>query len=160
MVVSRLKSSLRQFLSTARFRTSLAWAVLRGRIPQRQEQRPWRLRQDSPVLLDFSDWVDSRELFSIIVWPPLDKTAAGRSGLDTNRRVSQVIGAFERACDDLAWSTYITRHDLVWDARREAWVCEADGSSYEHPEPRFERHEQRVFGGNRDDDQGEGVPVG
>jgi hypothetical protein len=60
------------FIEEAAFRTSLVWAVLRGRSPKPVETRWWNRATETPLLLDVWDWPTERHVFSVLVWPSLE----------------------------------------------------------------------------------------
>jgi len=109
------------FIEEAIARTSLAWAVLRGRSPKPLEKRWWNRGLEVPTLVDFYSWVGDRLIFSVLVWPPLesDQTTAKH---DHRERVGEVIEAVARGATEKMWSTRWEVSELVWDHRRECWV--------------------------------------
>ena len=120
------------FLDEAQFRAVLAWRVLRGKLPVEAERRSCDRGREVPILLEVSDWTDSRLLFSILVWPPGGPSLL-ESHRDQARRVEQVRHSFAKVCADRAWSTqWLTDYGLQWDPEREVWTA-SDGFSYEPP---------------------------
>jgi hypothetical protein len=61
-----------RFVDETVFRTSLAWAVLRGKSPKPVERCWWNRSLETPVLLDVWDWTDDRLLYSVLLWPSLE----------------------------------------------------------------------------------------
>ena len=60
------------FVEEAIARTSLAWAVLRGKSPKPAKKRWWNRATEAPILIDVFDWTDERHVFSVLVWPALE----------------------------------------------------------------------------------------
>ena len=110
-------------------RTSLAWAVLRGRSPKPLEKRWWNRATETPTLVDFYSWVDDRLIFSVLVWPPLESGPA-TAERDHRDRVGEVIEAIARGAAEKIWSTRWEVSELAWDHRRECWV-DGDGHAYD-----------------------------
>ena len=121
------------FIEEAAFRTSLAWAVLRGRSPKPVEKRWWNRATEPPVLVDVWDWTNDRHIFSILVWPALEvpPERAARAQQERAKLVRQVIA---RGAAELTWSThYEVDYGLRWDHERQVWEA-TDGFAYAPPE--------------------------
>ena len=118
------------FLDEAAFRTSLAFDVLRGKVPRQVERRWWNRAAETPVLVDVFDWTDDRLIFSVLVWPSLESSARN-AGYAQRDRVEAVTGAIARGAKDKMWSTYWeVDFGLKWDHGREVWV-DGDGHAYD-----------------------------
>jgi hypothetical protein len=121
------------FLEEAAARTSLAWAVLRGRSPKPVEKRWWNRDTETPVLIDVFDWTDERHIFSALVWPPLD-APRDEAHHRHDERVSQVLEVIARGATEMAWSTrWEVDYGLRWDHKRQVWAA-TDGFAYAPPE--------------------------
>ena len=121
------------FLEEATFRTSLAWAVLRGKSPKPVEKRWWNRATETPVLIDVWDWTDERHIFSVLVWPALE-VPPEKASYAQRERAKQVIRAIHAGAADMNWSTrYEVDYGLRWDHERQAWEA-SDGFAYVTPE--------------------------
>jgi hypothetical protein len=121
------------FIQEAAFRTTLAWAVLRGKSPKPVEKRWWNRARETPVLIDVYDWTDERHIFSVLVWPaleaPLEKAAHAQEA-----RAKQVMRVLHAGAAEMAWSTrYEMDYGLRSDAERQVWAA-TDGYAYAMPE--------------------------
>jgi hypothetical protein len=121
------------FIEEAAFRTSLAWAVLRGKAPKPLEKRWWNRATEAPVLIEVWDWTDERHIYSVLVWPslevPLEKAAYAQQ-----ERAKQVIRVLHAGAAEMAWSTrFEVDYGLRWDHERQVWVA-TDGFAYPMPE--------------------------
>jgi hypothetical protein len=112
-------------IEEAAARTSLAWAVLRGRSPKPLEKRWWNRGLEVPTLVDFYSWVDDRLTFSVLVWPPLEVDPATAEH-HHRERVGEVLEPIARGAAEKMWSTRWEVAELAWDHRRECWV-DGDG---------------------------------
>jgi hypothetical protein len=118
------------FTEEAAFRTSLAWAVLRGKSPKPIEKRWWNRATETPVLVNVYDWTDKRLIFSVLVWPPLE-SAPESADHDMRERTEQVLDAIARGASQRMWSTcWELDYGLRWDHNRECWV-DGDGHRYD-----------------------------
>jgi len=123
-------AALVAFKDEVTFRSSLAWAVLAGRVPVERKRRWWNRAAEAPVLVDVSDWTDERLIFSVLVWPPLE-SSAHRAGHDHDARVRDVKEVIERGSLAMAYTTrFDTDYGLRWDVKREAWVA-SDGHAFD-----------------------------
>jgi len=110
-------------LEEAAFRTSLAWAVLRGRSPQLVERRWWNRSVECPVLTDVYDWTDERLIFSVLVWPSLEVPPEQASRAQ-EARAQKVLKVIHAGAAEMAWSTrYEVDYGLRWDAERQVWAA-------------------------------------
>lgn len=128
-----LKQAIKEFTDELVFRARLCWRVASGRLPIEAERRPWDVRADRPVLIDVYDWTNNELVFSVLVWPPLDKDLrnqiAARRALDL--RVAHVKDTVLRGAASRKWSMFIeTDYGLEWNTARRAWV-DSDGHAYE-----------------------------
>jgi hypothetical protein len=129
----RFADAVGAFLEEAVARTSLAWAVLRGRSPKPVEKRWWNRATETPVLIDVFDWTDERHIFSALVWPPLD-APRDEAHHRHDERVSQVLEVIARGATEMAWSTrWEVDYGLRWDHKRQVWAA-TDGFAYAPPE--------------------------
>ncbi len=129
----RFADGVGDFIEEAAFRTSLAWAVLRGRSPKPLEKRWWNRATETPVLIDVYDWTDERHIFSVLVWPALE-SAPERAAHAQQERARQVIRVLHAGAAEMAWSTrYEVDYGLRWDHEREVWAAD-DGFAYAMPE--------------------------
>ena len=121
------------FLEEAAFRTTLAWAVLRGRAPKAIEKRPWNRSLETPILVDARDWTDERLIFSILVWPTLEVPVGSYRDAERLKReraelVKQVIA---RGAAEKMWSTrFEVDYGLTWDYERQVWEA-SDGFAFD-----------------------------
>ena len=123
------------FLEELIFRTSLAWAVLRGTSPRPIEKRWWNRATETPILVSVFDWTDERRIFSCLVWPCLEAPAE-RAARAQEERVKQVMRILHAGAAEMAWSTrYELDYDLKWDPDREVWTG-SDGFVYAYVEER------------------------
>ena len=121
------------FIEEAAFRTSLAWAVLRGKSPKPLEKRWWNRSLEPPILIDVYDWTNERHIFSVLVWPSLEvpPERAAHAQQERAELVKQVIA---RGATEMAWSTrFEVDYGLRWDPDRQVWVG-TDGFAYPMPE--------------------------
>jgi hypothetical protein len=122
-----------RFIDEAAFRTSLAWAVLRGRSPKPVEKRWWNRAQETPVLIDVWDWTDERHIFSVVVWPNLE-VPPEKAAYAQQMRAKQVMRVIHAGTAEMAWSTrYEVDYGLTGDHERGAWEA-SDGFAYATPE--------------------------
>ena len=122
------------FLEEATFRTSLAWAVLRGKSPKPVEKRWWNRATETPVLIDVWDWTDERHIFSVLVWPALEVPPGHKAAHAHQERAKQVVRVIHAGAAEMAWSMrYEVDYGLRWDSSREGWVA-TDGFAYATPE--------------------------
>jgi hypothetical protein len=120
------------FIEEAAFRTSLAWAVLRGRSPKPVGKRWWNRATETPLLLDVWDWPTERHVFSVLVWPSLE-VPPEKAPYAQQERAKQVMRVIHAGAAEMAWSTrYEVDYGLRWDHERQVWVA-ADGFAYEPP---------------------------
>ena len=118
------------FRDETAFRSSLAWAVLTGRVPVERKRRWWNRAAESPVLIDVFDWTEDRLIFSVLVWPPLE-AYPHRVGRDHEARVRDVKEVIERGCAEMLYSTrFDTDYGLQWDPKREVWAA-SDGYAFD-----------------------------
>jgi hypothetical protein len=120
------------FIEEAAERTSLAWAVLRGKSPKPVEKRWWNRATETPVLVDVWDWTNDRHIFSVLVWPALEvpPERAAHAQQERARTIRQVIA---KGAAEMMWSTrYEVDYGLRWDHERQVWVA-ADGFTYAVP---------------------------
>jgi hypothetical protein len=68
----RFADAVGGFIEEAVERTSLEWAVLRGKAPKPVERRWWNRATEAPVLIDVWAWSSDRNIFSVLVWPALE----------------------------------------------------------------------------------------
>jgi hypothetical protein len=130
----RLADAVGGFMEEAIVRTSLAWAVLRGRSPKPLEKRWWNRATETPVLVDVFDWTDERLIFSVLIWPSLESSAHEADNV-LHQRVGEVKAAIARGAADKAWCTrFETDYGLRWDHERECWV---DGGGHAYDGSRF-----------------------
>src|SRR3712207_4618095 len=92
-----------RFLDETAFRTSLAWAVLRGKSPKPVEKRWWNRATETPVLIDMWDWTDDRHLFSVLVWPALE-VPPEKAAHAQQMRAKQVMRVMHVGAAEMAWS--------------------------------------------------------
>jgi len=123
------------FIEEAADRTSLAWAVLRGRSPKPVEKRWWNRSTEAPVLIDVWDWTDDRHIFSVLVWPALEVPISEKTPDEAQReRAKQVMRVIHAGAAEMAWSTrYEVDYGLRWDHARQVWTA-TDGFAYAIPE--------------------------
>ena len=123
------------FIDEAAFRTSLAWAVLRGKAPKPVERRWWNRAIETPLLIDVWDWTNDRHIFSVLVWPALEVPPSEQTPDKALReRAERVMRALHAGAAEMAWSTrYEVDYGLRWDPNRQAWVA-TDGFAYTTPE--------------------------
>jgi hypothetical protein len=81
----------------------LAFQVFAGRLPLERERRWWNRATETPVLVDVYDWMDERLVFSVLVWPPLERDPH-RAGYDHRERVGAILEAIAQGSADRAWS--------------------------------------------------------
>ena len=118
------------FLEETAFRTSLAWAVLRGKSPKPLQKRWWNRAAETPALLDVYSWVDERLIFSVLIWPPLE-TPAHDAGRVFHERVREVKSVICKGAAEMAWTTRLEiDFGLKWDAERQVWTG-SDGYAYD-----------------------------
>jgi hypothetical protein len=118
------------FLDEAAFRSSLAWAVLRGKAPKPVEKRWWNRSLETPILIDVHDWTNERHIFSVLIWPALEVAPeeASRAQAARTREVLRVIHA---GAAEMAWSTqYMVDYGLTWDHERQVWEA-SDGFAFD-----------------------------
>ena len=114
------------FIEEAIFRTSLAWAVLRGKSPKPAERRPWDRAREAPILIEVYAWTDDRHIFSVLVWPSLE-VPSERATHTQRARARQVIRVINGGAAEMAWSTrYEVTYGLEWDHTRQVWTPEVD----------------------------------
>jgi hypothetical protein len=129
----RFADAFGAFLDEAAFRTSLAWAVLRGKSPKPVEKRWWNRAAEAPVLIDVFDWTNERHIFSVLVWPALEvpPEKAAHAQRERARTIQQVIA---KGAAEMMWSTrFEVDYGLRWNHERKVWVA-ADGFAYPTPE--------------------------
>jgi len=120
------------FLEEAAFRTSLAWAVLRGKAPKAIEKRWWNRSLETPILIDVYDWTNERHIFSVLVWPSLEVPVdsyrdAARMQRERAEMVKEVIA---RGAAEKMWSTrFEVDYGLRWNHERQVWAAQ-DGFAY------------------------------
>src|SRR5215216_4100359 len=116
-------NALGGFLEEAASRTSLAWAVLRGKAPKPIEKRWWNRSLETPILIDVYDWTNERHIFSVLVWPSLEVPPEQASRAQ-QERAKQVVRVLHAGATEMAWSTrYEVDYGLNWDHSRQAWVA-------------------------------------
>jgi hypothetical protein len=116
-----------RFIDELVFRLVLAFNVLTGRVPVKAERRWWNRAIETPVLIDVYDWTDERLIFSVLVWPALERVASHAR----RERVGEVLEAIARGSAEKAWSVrWEIDGGLRWDADRQVWVGE-DGFAYD-----------------------------
>ena len=121
------------FIEEAAFRTSLAWAVLRGKSPKPLEKRWWNRATETPILVDVWDWTTDRHIFSVLVWPALE-VPPEKAARAQQERAKQVMRVIHAGAAEMAWSTrYEVDYGLRWDHERQVWVA-TDGFGYPVPE--------------------------
>jgi hypothetical protein len=121
------------FLDEAAFRTRLAWHVLLGRIPVESKHRRWNPEMERPAVIHVQDWVTSRHVLSVVVWPPLESKKHD-AFFAHDQRVEQAKQVIARGCAELAWSTqFDVEYGLEWDPARKVWT-DSSGFAYEYPE--------------------------
>ena len=112
------------------FRTTLAWAVLRGRSPRPIEKRWWNRATEAPVLIDVWDWTNERHIFSVLVWPSLE-VPPEKAARAQQERAKQVMRVIHAGAAEMAWSTrYVVDYGLRWDAERQVWEA-SDGFAFD-----------------------------
>ena len=121
------------FLEEAAFRTTLAWAVLRGRSPRPIEKRWWNRSIETPILIDVHDWTNERHIFSVLVWPSLEVPPGHKAARAQQERAKQVMRVVHAGAAEMNWSTqYVVDYGLSWNHERQVWVAE-DGFAYPLP---------------------------
>jgi len=122
------------FLEEAFFRLALAFNVLVGRVPLKTEKRSWIRSVETPVLVDVFDWTTDRLLFSVLVWPPLERPGQD-APYEHHQRVEAVLEAIAKGAKEKMWSTYWeVDYGLTWDHSRE---CGVDGDGHRYDGSRF-----------------------
>ena len=86
----RFADAVGGFIEEAAFRTSLAWAVVRGKSPKPVEKRWWNRSAECPVLIDVYDWTNDRLIFSVLAWPALEAPPE-RAAYAQQERAKQVL---------------------------------------------------------------------
>jgi hypothetical protein len=131
------------FIEEAAFRTTLAWAVLRGTSPKPVEKRWWNAEAEAPVLVDVYSWVDERRIFSVLVWPALEVSPLRDASYALRERAKLVREVIARGAAEMAWGTrFEVDYGLQWDRRRQVWVA-SDGFAYAPPEDGRTKDEQQ-----------------
>ena len=125
----RLAAAVGDFIEEAAARTSLAWAVVRGRSPKPVEKRWWNRATETPVLVDVYDWTTDRLIFSALVWPLLESSPRD-AGYHHRQRVEEVTEVIAKGAAEKMWSTYWEVSALSWEHKRECWV-DGDGHAYD-----------------------------
>ncbi len=129
----RLADAVAGFIEEAIARTSLAWAVLRGKSPKPLKKRWWNRSLEAPVLIDVYDWTDERHIFSVLVWPALE-VPRERAAHAQEERAKQVMRVLHAGAAEMAWSThYAMDYGPQWDHKRQVWAA-TDGFAYAPPE--------------------------
>ena len=122
------------FLEECILRVGLAFNILVGRVPQRTNKRPWVRSAETPVLVDCYDFTNDRQLFSILVWPPLESSREDAI-YDHYQRVEGVLDAIAKGTEEKVWSMqWVVDYDLRWDPSRRVWV---DGDDHRYDGARF-----------------------
>jgi hypothetical protein len=118
------------FLDEVAYRTRLAWGVLTGMVPIEMEKRFWNRSLETPVLIDVGDWVTTRRICTVLVWPPLESPPEDAQR-DYGERVVMVKQVLAKGASDMALTTsFETDYDLRWEHERKVWVSE-DGFAYD-----------------------------
>src|SRR5215216_4365012 len=118
------------FLEEAAFRTSLAWAVLRGKAPKAIEKRWWNRSLETPILIDVYDWTNERHIFSVLVWPSLE-VPPEKAAHAQQERARQVMRVIHAGAAEMVWSTRCeVDYGLSWDHERQVWEA-SDGFAYD-----------------------------
>jgi hypothetical protein len=118
-----LVETMTSFLDEASFRTSLAYAVLRGRMPEPVAYRFWNRAVETPVLIHAKDWTNDRTMVTCIVWPamqvPEDEDPLGLQ----YRRVDELMHVLARGATDSLWHVrFEADYGLRWVPERQAWL--------------------------------------
>jgi len=119
----RFVSLLGAFLDELFFRVGLATYVLLGKMPRPIETRWWNRAIETPALLEVTDWVNGRKLFSVLIWPPLE--VAPEEAQDAfYERVEAVKNTIANGAAAGGWSLMFSVDDsLHWDPDRGVWVA-------------------------------------
>jgi hypothetical protein len=130
--------ALGNFLDEAAFRALICWRVITGRLPQRIEHRVWDPAREGPTLINVYDWTTYSLIFTVLVWPPQDVSAAQADTLEKayrfqQMRTEEVMATITKGAGGMSWSLLYEREEgLQWDRRREAGVTR-DGHAYTYP---------------------------
>jgi hypothetical protein len=129
-------------LEEVAFRLEVAFKVLVGRVPLERAQHKWLRHQRTPVEVTVYDWSTNRLLFSVIIWPPLERE--GYEYLeDFEERIQDIKQVIATGVGERGWSTLLrTNYGLEWDHRREVWTDgqghHIDGSKFGPGKPRLD----------------------
>jgi hypothetical protein len=115
--------STTSFLDEAGFRISLAWSVLRGRMPEPVAHRFWNRAVEVPTLLHVKDWTNDRTAITCIVWPAMEIPEGADPLIVQQERVNDLMHVFAKGATDKLWHIRVEAdYGLRWVPERQAWI--------------------------------------
>jgi hypothetical protein len=118
-----LVESTTSFLDEAGFRISLAWSVLRGRMPEPMAYRFWNRAVEVPTLLHVKDWTNDRTAITCIVWPAMEIPEGADPYTVRHERVRDLMNVIARGATDKLWHVrFEADYGLRWVPERQAWI--------------------------------------
>jgi hypothetical protein len=115
--------STTSFLDEAGFRISLAWSVLRGRMPEPVAHRFWNRAVEVPTLLHVKDWTNDRTAITCIVWPAMEIPEGADPLIVQQERVNDLMHVIAKGATDKLWHIrFEADYGLRWVPERQAWI--------------------------------------
>jgi hypothetical protein len=150
--------STTSFLDEAGFRISLAWSVLRGRMPEPVAHRFWNRAVEVPTLLHVKDWTNDRTAITCIVWPAMEIPDGADPFIVQQERVSDLMHVIAKGAADKLWHIrFEADYGLRWVPERQAWIS-TNGHLYHSSLGSIQHKKLRtVRQSKRSEARGEGV---
>jgi hypothetical protein len=117
-----LVESISAFFDEASFRISLAWSVLRGRMPEPVAHRFWNRAVEVPVLVHVKDWTTDRTAITCVVWPAMQIPDSVDPLHLQYERVEELMRVIAKGATGTWHIRFEADYGLRWVPERQAWL--------------------------------------